>query len=85
MKYYSLKKILQHDATYNVIIGERSNGKTFAVHEHALKVFWATGGQLAHHLRRYSYAVGKVAVLEELMDKLFIAYDDHGRVKELPL
>lgn len=47
MKYYSLKKILQHDATYNVIIGERSNGKTFAVHEHALKVFWATGGQLA--------------------------------------
>lgn len=45
----------------------------------------ATGGQLVHHLRRYSYAVGKVAVLEELMDKLFIEYDDHGRVKELPL
>lgn len=45
----------------------------------------ATGGQLAHNLRRYSYVVGKVAVLEELMDKLFIAYDDHGRVKELPL
>lgn len=45
----------------------------------------ATGGQLAHNLRRYSYAVGKVAVLEELMDKLFIEYDDHGRVKELPL
>ena len=45
----------------------------------------ATGGQFAQNLRRYSYAVGKVAVLEELMDKLFIAYDDHGRVKELPL
>lgn len=45
----------------------------------------ATGGQLAQNLRRYSYAVGKVAVLEELMDKLFIAYDDYGRVKELPL
>ena len=45
----------------------------------------ATGGQLAQNLRRYSYAVGKVAVLEELMDKLFIAYDDHGRIKELPL
>lgn len=45
----------------------------------------ATGGQLAHHLRRYSYAIGKVAVLEELMDKLFIEYDDHGRVKELQL
>lgn len=45
----------------------------------------ATGGQLAQNLRRYSYAIGKVAVLEELMDKLFIEYDDHGRVKELPL
>ncbi len=45
----------------------------------------ATGGQLAQNLRRYAYTVGKVAVLEELMDKLFIAYDDHGRVKELPL
>lgn len=45
----------------------------------------ATGGQFAQNLRRYSYAIGKVAVLEELMDKLFIAYDDHGRVKELPL
>lgn len=47
MRYYSLKKILQHNATYNVIFGERSNGKTYAVHEHALKVFWETGGQLA--------------------------------------
>lgn len=47
MKYYSLKKILKHEATYNVIIGERSNGKTFAVHEYAAKVFWETGGQLA--------------------------------------
>lgn len=45
----------------------------------------ATGGQVTQNLRRYSYAVGKVAVLEELMDKLFIGYDDRGRVKELPL
>lgn len=44
-----------------------------------------TGGQLAQNLRRYSYTVGKVAALEELMDKLFITYDDYGRVKELPL
>lgn len=43
----------------------------------------ATGGQ--PNLRRHTYAVGKVAALEELMDQLFISYDDHGRVKELPL
>ena len=31
MKHYSLKNILQQNALYNVIFGERSNGKTFAV------------------------------------------------------
>lgn len=34
-------------------------------------------------LQKYSYSIGKVAALEELMDRLFIEYDDHGRVKEL--
>ena len=34
-------------------------------------------------LRKYSYAIGKVAALEELMDQLFIEYNDKGRVKEL--
>lgn len=43
----------------------------------------ATGGQ--PNLREYSYSIGKVAAFEELMDQLFIEYDDHGRVKELPL
>ena len=28
MKHYSLKNILQQNALYNVIFGERSNGKT---------------------------------------------------------
>lgn len=36
MKHYSLKNILQQNALYNVIFGERSNGKTFAVLELAL-------------------------------------------------
>ena len=34
-------------------------------------------------LRKYSYSIGKVAALEELMDQLFIEYDAHGRVKEI--
>ena len=29
-QYYSLKKILAENADYNIIIGERSNGKTYA-------------------------------------------------------
>ena len=35
-KYYSLKKIMSENADYNIIIGERSNGKTYAVLEKIL-------------------------------------------------
>lgn len=35
-KYYSLDNILTHNADYNIIYGERSNGKTTAVLKHAL-------------------------------------------------
>lgn len=52
MKFYNLKNILKTDAIYNVIIGGRSNGKTYAVHEYALKRYWEHGEQLAI-IRRY--------------------------------
>lgn len=42
-KYYSLKKILEEGATYNVIIGERSNGKTYAVLKEELVDFITSG------------------------------------------
>ena len=38
MKFYSLDRILQKHAQYNVIFGERSNGKTYAVEKYALEV-----------------------------------------------
>lgn len=47
MKFYSLKNILAKNARYNIIFGERSNGKTYSVLEYALKEFVKTGGQLA--------------------------------------
>lgn len=43
IKFYSLTKILSYDCIYNMIYGERSNGKTFAVHEYIIKRFWETG------------------------------------------
>ena len=46
-KFYSLKSILSYEAVYNVIIGERSNGKTFSVLEYALRNYVNTGEQLA--------------------------------------
>ena len=39
IKYYSLTEILKRNAHYNVIFGERSNGKTYAVLLYALKKF----------------------------------------------
>lgn len=47
MKYYRLDNILKKHAKYNMVFGERSNGKTFAVLEYALKHYMKTGGQLA--------------------------------------
>ena len=46
-KFYSLKAILSKDAQYNVIFGERSNGKTYAVLKYAIEQYAATGKQLA--------------------------------------
>lgn len=44
MKYYRLNNILKYDAMYNVIFGERSNGKTFSVLEHGVKEYLAGNG-----------------------------------------
>ena len=33
-------------------------------------------------LRMYSYAIGEVAAIEAIMDRLFIQYDDEGRLRE---
>lgn len=46
-KYYSLERILKEKATYNIIIGERSNGKTFSVQSYGLEQYCKTGNQMA--------------------------------------
>lgn len=52
-KFYSLKNILSKDAQYNMIFGERSNGKTYAVLKYAIEQYIKTGEQLAI-VRRWS-------------------------------
>lgn len=44
-QYYSLEEIKKRNCQYNIIIGERSNGKTFAVQEEILKTYLKTGKQ----------------------------------------
>lgn len=46
-KYYSLDRILNTNSVYNIIIGERSNGKTYSVLRYGLKKFFETGEQMA--------------------------------------
>jgi len=53
MKYYSLKKILKKDCVYNIVFGERSNGKTFATLSYALQQYFNHGKQFVY-IRRWS-------------------------------
>lgn len=46
-KFYSLKNILSKNATYNIIIGERSNGKTYSILKYGLEQFLNNRGQIA--------------------------------------
>ncbi len=46
-KFYSLKNILEKHAPYNIIFGERSNGKTYAVLKYGMEECWKTGSQMA--------------------------------------
>lgn len=44
-KYYNPDKIISKNAQYNLIIGERSNGKTYAIENIILKNYCETGKQ----------------------------------------
>lgn len=46
-KFYSLKNILAKNAQYNVIVGERSNGKTYAVEKYGIEQYFKTGKTMA--------------------------------------
>ena len=46
-KYYSLDRILSKEACYNIIFGERSNGKTYSVLKYSIKHYFETRGQFA--------------------------------------
>lgn len=52
MKFYSLAEIDKKKCQYNLIIGERSNGKSYAAYEKILKSYCETGKQGAI-LRRW--------------------------------
>ena len=52
-KYYSLDNIYSKDCVYNIIIGERSNGKTYAVLKYAIEQYFKNGGGQLAIVRRW--------------------------------
>ena len=76
-KYYSLKKIIAENADYNIIIGERSNGKTYAVLEKILNDYVKDGREGAYIRRWKDDIQGKRA------DTVFNALCENGTVNKL--
>lgn len=79
LKFYSLDSILAHNADYNIIFGERSNGKTYAALEYGIKQFVESGYQNQTAIvRRWKEDIkGKRA------ETLYNALEANGRIAEL--
>lgn len=76
-KYYTLKNILGKKATYNLIIGERSNGKTYGVLKYCVEQYFKTGGTFAIIRRWQEDLRGKRA------GEVFSALNVNGEISKI--
>ena len=76
MRYYDLKAILSKEAQYNIVFGERSNGKTYAVLKYGLMQYVKNGSQLAIIRRWRDDFVGKrgVTMFDAIVSNFFCFY-----------
>lgn len=77
MKYYNTSRIDKKNATYNVIIGERSNGKTYAVLKKGLTEYFKNGSQMAYVRRWKEDIIGRRA------SQLFSGLIENSEVSKL--
>lgn len=77
MQFYSLNAILDKKCQYNLIIGERSNGKTYSTLEYGLKRWIEYGEQMAYIRRWKEDYRGKRGT------QLFAGHEENGCIKEL--
>lgn len=84
-KYYDLTPILKHNADYNIIFGERSNGKTYAVLKHMLKRYFENGVQGAIIRRWRDDITGKrgASVFDALVANNEIAKLSKGKYNDI--
>lgn len=59
--YYSVAEILKADAQYNIIYGQKGNGKSYAIQEHCIKDF-IDNGKRCIYMRRYANDIKTVDV-----------------------
>ena len=77
MKFYSTSAIDKRDATYNLIFGERSNGKTYALLLKTLKDYVKNNHQMAYVRRWKEDITGRRAA------QLFAGINENGEVSKL--
>lgn len=77
IKFYSLTKILSKKADYNIIFGERSNGKTYATLSYGIKRYVEKGEQFAYIRRWREDLKGKRA------ENLFANHVANGFIEEV--
>lgn len=76
-KFYTLTAINKKNATYNVIFGERSNGKTYAALQQGVKDYIKDKSQIAYVRRWKEDITGRRA------SRLFSALVENGEVSKL--
>ena len=82
-EFYRLDEIIKLNADYNLIYGERSNGKSFAVKEECLKHFLETGGETAI-VRRYDTEISKFKLERYIADtSLYLSEWSGGEYNEM--
>ena len=75
--YWSIWPILSKQARYNVIFGERSNGKTYGTVEYCLEEYFKNGSEFAYIRRWEEDITGKKG------ESLFNAHIANGVIKKL--
>lgn len=76
-RYYSLDRIKEKNATYNMIFGQRSNGKTYAALKEGLLNYAKNGEQLAIIRRWKEDFIGKRGV------QMFAALVDNREIEKV--
>ena len=76
MRYYNIRRLLDDYPTahYYLVIGERSNGKTYSALDYALERYFRTGEQFAY-VRRWGEDIRR-----KNLSQLFAAHIENGQV-----